>query len=212
MKIFYKVAISFIFACANISPAFADGVKTLKPDKVFAYYDKFLKLPPDKKNAIKVDYYLINNGGNIKAFNLIYKNQRLKIPYDKSGKILFAPNLDQMQNGLIEIAAVGKGGITIDAKPNLPLNSHYEIAQINDALSDLNSTMSLAGALSLALPKLNSVKFVGTSSGVAILRDGRRIPISENKNGIIFNPALSKYRGAVAVELNKNPIGLEYEK
>ncbi len=210
MKLFLP---SILLLSTIIAPnVYAQNAKLIPANKLYGFYDKFLELPPQKRDHIKIQYGLVIKEGKLEGLNLVYKGQKTKIEYDRNGKILTYPSYDALKNGQVEIIGVKKGGFSIDAIPLIPVSNRISVAIISDAISDFHSSLSVAGPLAIMVPKLNSIKFVGVNAAFAVFSDGRKMPITENDKGVIFNPNLAKYKGAVNVELAQTPTNIEYAK
>lgn len=204
---------SILLLSTIIAPnVYAQNAKLIPANKLYGFYDKFLELPPQKRDHIKIQYGLVIKEGKLEGLNLVYKGQKTKIEYDRNGKILTYPSYDALKNGQVEIIGVKKGGFSIDAIPLIPVSNRISVAIISDAISDFHSSLSVAGPLAIMVPKLNSIKFVGVNAAFAVFSDGRKMPITENDKGVIFNPNLAKYKGAVNVELAQTPTNIEYAK
>ena len=210
MKLFLP---SILLLSTIIAPnVYAQNAKVLPANKLYGFYDKFLELPPQKRDHIRIQYGLVIKEGKLEGLNLIHNGQKTKIEYDKNGKILTYPSYDALKHGKVEIIGVKKGGFSIDAIPLIPLSNRISVALISDAISDFHSSLSVAGPFAVMVPKLNSIKFIGANAAFAVFSDGRKIPITENDRGVVFNPSLAKYKGAVSVEFAQTPSNLEYAK
>ncbi len=214
MEILMKLFLPIILLLSSFfAPnAYAQNAKVLPANKLYGFYDKFLELPAQKRDHIKIQYGLVIKEGKLEGLNLIYKGQKSKIEYDKNGKILTYPSYDALKNGQVEIIGVKQGGFSVDAIPLIPISNRIDVALIRDAINDLHSSLSVAGPLAVLVPKLSSIKFVGANAAFAVFGDGRKVPITENNKGVIFNPSLPKYKGAVNVEFSQTPSSLEYAK
>ena len=76
MKLFLP---SILLLSTIIAPnVYAQNAKVLPANKLYGFYDKFLELPPQKRDHIRIQYGLVIKEGKLEGLNLIHNGQKTK--------------------------------------------------------------------------------------------------------------------------------------
>jgi hypothetical protein len=90
-------------------------------------------------------------------------------------------------------------GVALEVVPLLPLSQQIAARNLDLAIAKAGKGISaVAGVLSLAVPKLTGVSFIGAGSGTVRYADGKEAPLPVAK-------------GAVNVTLAKAPTKVEFK-
>jgi len=178
-------------------------------DKIFALLDKFYAMPPADRSLLAVRYNIMRDGKpapDLHAF-LVVGGKRTPIPVAADGKVERLPTS-------AELAAHAQ--VAIDAPPTVKFSNRLSldtaippapevnaatcaqaIAQANDAVR------RAAGVMAMLAPKVKAATFVGAGSGVAVLADGKTLPLPLIGGAPAYDPDAIK--GARTIRLARTP-------
>lgn len=174
--------------------------RMIEVKKIFGYYDIYLGLSPADRDGFSMTYRLTSRASNARP-QLFYVlgNVRTPISMSPNGTILNMPDLNMFRNGhVLRPAGQPSGGVTLDLEAIVPLSRSISAEAASNPLVDYEAAKRRAGPLSLVAPRLASIRFVGVTSGEAIMRDNRRVPLPTARGGgVLYTPSSQALRGGV---------------
>lgn len=194
------------------TPALAAN-KTLSAQRIFRYYDKYLSLPAAERSHFTVGYYLHQGDQGLAApVWLVQGGRRTPIPLRADGKILRLPTAAELADGQVEIGVdeATKLGLALGPEPVMAPSTDLDAHELALAIDQAAAGMKkMAGVMSLALPKLQTVTFPGAPSGEVVFADGRRAPLPLVKGVPTYNPTIQP--NAKRIHLAKPPVKLDID-
>lgn len=186
--------------------------KAVPTDKMFIYLDKFLKVPPQERSRMRLRYVLRDQGkplGGVKATLVEANGARTPLPVGDDGAFERLPTLAQLQGKskvvFEDLPADKKFSLSMSPAPALKPALEYDARELGLSVSESNAAMRKAAGpmLSVMVPKVAGIGFVGAQSGQAIYADGRAEPLPLTGGAPVFRPDVQK--GAVKVRLARMP-------
>jgi hypothetical protein len=184
-------------------------------NRIFARLDKFYAMPPADRSLLAIHYSITRGGkpaANLHAY-LVVGGKRTPIPVAADGEVERLPTP-------AELAAHAQ--VAIDVPPAVKLSNRLSldtaippalevnastcaqaIAQANDAVR------RAAGVMAMLAPTIKAVTFVGAGSGVAVLADGKAVPLPVIGAAPAYDPDAIK--GAKTIRLAKAPTLISLE-
>jgi hypothetical protein len=222
MTTFVRFAPAFVLCLMSMAsaPAFAQATNT-KPSpervidikKVFPFYDIYLGLPSGDRDGFKMTYRVGSRTSALRP-QLFYQigTTRTPIVISPTGVITTMPDTNMLRNGQVyKPAGQPSGSINLDLEPVIPLSRTISAADAVNPLNDYDAAKRRAGPLALIAPRISSIRFVGVSSGEAIMRDNRRVALpSAPTGGVLFTPSASAMRGVVSLSFSGMPTDAEF--
>jgi hypothetical protein len=209
MRIFWAVLFGTLLFTQS---AIAQKVRTIPAKNFFGYYDKYLSMPAADRDGVNISYSMFVKSGNLQGLNLVVNGQKTKLNRDNSGKFTKLPSLFEMQNGAVEMIGDGKGGVNLNAEPNILPARTIDANSINNSIDDLRKCMKLAGVLALAIPKLEALSFEGVNSANVIFNDGHKIQLNAKNNKIYIKPNQATFKNYVRIEFPNPPSKINFEQ
>lgn len=192
----------------------ASAVKSVGLTKAFPYLDAFLAYPAAKRTRFYIAFVARRGtkpAPDFRATIVAAGGQRTPLTLDHEGRVEQLPTLAQLRGGATlecdPSAADVKLGLEL--RPAAAAATHVDPNDLNLALAQANAAAaSIAGVMSFAVPKLDTVYFPGAGGGEAVFAGGRAAPLPVTVNQIAgkvpyFEPASSA--GARDVVLAKAP-------
>ncbi len=193
---------------AIATPALAE--KTGPAAKAFPFLEKFLKVPAGERARVRLGYTLSLNDkplANLKATLIEASGARTPLPVNASGAFERLPTLAQLEGGArlsLDLPEDAKVGTTLNFATQLNPATEYDARELAATVTEANMVIGkAAGPMGMLLPKMTGISFVKAAGGVAILADGRTLPLPLIKETPYFRP--EDFKGAVRVKLTKSP-------
>ena len=102
------------------------------------------------------------------------------------------------------LAEDAKVGIALKFATQLNPATEYDPREPTATVAEGNMVIGeAAGPMGMLLPKMTGISLVKAAGGVAILADGRTLPLPQIKETPCFRP--EAFKGAVRVKLTKTP-------
>ena len=208
-------ALSFVLVAAA-APALARE-KNIPAEKIFIYLDKFLKVPAQERSRMRLSYVLRNEGkpmGGVKVVLVESNGATTPLPIGDDGEFDRLPTLAQL-NGkarlVFDLPADKKFGVSMGPAPVLKLAQDYDARELALTVSESNAAMRKAAGpgLSLMVPKLPGIGFVGAQSGQIVYGDGRNEALPIVGGAPVFYP--EAHKGAVRVKLSRTPTMVAFD-
>ncbi|ATC32475.1 hypothetical protein CA606_09000 [Caulobacter vibrioides] len=201
---------------AAATPAFARE-KIIPADKLFPYLDKFMKVPAQERSRMRLRYVLRSEGkpfGGVKVSLVETNGATTVLPVGDDGEFDRLPTLAQL-NGkakvVVDVPADKKFGISMIPAPVLKLAQEYDARDLALTVSESNAAMRKAAgpALSLMVPKLPGIGFIGAQSGQIVYGDGRQAALEIVGGVPVFYP--EAHKGAARVKLSRTPTRVAFD-
>jgi hypothetical protein len=187
--------------------------KTVDAGKVFPLLADYLKLPAGERSHFAPVYYL--HQGQAPAVVpvwLIDNGQRTPIPVRADGRIELLPSLAALAHDKVEFGVDGatKLGVSLSVEPIVAPAADLDARELAAAVAQAAvGVRKAAGIKALAMPKIQSVTFVGAGSGEVEFADGRRAPLPLAHGAPSYNPATQP--NARRIRLAKVPLKLDLD-
>jgi hypothetical protein len=195
---------------AFAAPAFAAN-KQVEAGKVFTLLGAFQKLPAAARSTFTPAYYLRSGGQPLAApVWLVVDGKRTPLPLRADGRIERLPSGADLDHGKIEVGvdAATKLVVVFDVEPLMPPATDLDARELAAAVAQASlGARKSAGILSLVMPKLDVVVFIGAGSGEIEFADGHRAPLPVINGAPTYNPATQP--DAKRIRLTKVPTKLD---
>jgi hypothetical protein len=209
--VFLAVTLGLLAPLQSVSAdsAKSDAPRQIEAKKAFPYLDRYLALPADTRDGLKLTYKMqTKDGAPLPRMFYVMGNQRTPLLVAANGTVLNPPDLAFLTSGMLEIQSQQRrNSISLNIDPVIPLTRTVPVSAVNNALGDYASAVRQAApaAIGFMLPRLKGVTFSGVQTGYAVFPDGRRTALSRTKNGLSFEPNASNMRGAVTLVFEQTP-------
>ncbi len=207
-------ALSLVLVSAA-APAIARG-KSVPADKVFVYLDRFLKVPAQERSRMRLGYVLRSDGkplGGVKVVLVESNGATTPLPLGPDGEFDRLPTLAQLNSKarLVFLPADKKFGVSMGPMPVLKLAQDYDARELALTVSESNAAMRKAAGpgLSLMVPKLPGIGFVGAQGGQIVYGDGRTEALPIVGGAPVFYP--EAHKGAARVKLSRTPARVVFD-
>lgn len=189
--------------------------RLIDADKLFGLLDKFYAMPAADRSLLAVRYNVFHDGkpaSDLHVF-LVVGGKRTALPVAADGRFERLPTP-------AELAAHAQ--VAIEAPPTFKVSNRLSldtalppalevnagacvqaIAQGNDAVR------RAAGVMTMMAPKVKAVTFVGAGAGLAVLNDGKTVPLPFIHGAPAFDPVAIK--DARVIRLNRAPTLISLE-
>lgn len=208
-------ALSFVLMAAA-APAMARE-KNIPAERIFIHLDKFLKVPAPERSRMRLGYVLLSDGkplGGVKVVLVESNGATTPLPIGDDGEFDRLPTLAQL-NGksrlVFDLPADKKFGISMGPRPVLKLAQDYDARELALTVSESNGAMRKAAGpgLSLMVPKLPGIGFVGAQGGQIVYGDGRTEALPIVGGVPVFYP--EAHKGAARVKLSRTPTRVAFD-
>ena len=208
-------ALSFVLVAAA-APAMARE-KNILAEKIFIHLDKFLKVPAQERSRMRLGYVLLSDGkplGGVKVVLVESNGATTPLPIGDDGEFDRLPTLAQL-NGkarlVFDLPADKKFGISMGPTPVLKLAQDYDARELALTVSESNAALRKAAGpgLSLMVPKLPGIGFVGAQGGQIVYGDGRTEALPIVGGVPVFYP--EAHKGAARVKLSRTPTRVAFD-
>lgn len=208
-------ALSFVLVAAA-APAMARE-KNILAEKIFIHLDKFLKVPAQERSRMRLGYVLLSDGkplGGVKVVLVESNGATTPLPIGDDGEFDRLPTLAQL-NGkarlVFDLPADKKFGISMGPTPVLKLAQDYDARELALTVSESNAALRKAAGpgLSLMVPKLPGIGFVGAQGGQIVYGDGRNEALPIIGGVPVFYP--EAHKGATRVKLSRTPTRVAFD-
>ena len=208
-------ALSFVLVAAA-APAMARE-KNILAEKIFIHLDKFLKVPAQERSRMRLGYVLLSDGkplGGVKVVLVESNGATTPLPIGDDGEFDRLPTLAQL-NGkarlVFDLPADKKFGISMGPTPVLKLAQDYDARELALTVSESNGAMRKAAGpgLSLMVPKLPGIGFVGAQGGQIVYGDGRNEALPIIGGVPVFYP--EAHKGTTRVKLSRTPTRVAFD-
>lgn len=207
-------AATFLAAAAVASaPALAQAPsaeRSVEISKVFAHYDKYLKLPAAERSLWDLSYRLTLDDNAPTGAKVWYVRggARTPIAVAADGRLSPTPTLADYQNKtMIAVAAPGssKYGVRLEVVPKAPPAARVDAQTLAaSAVQATRGAKKAAGLIGLAVPKFERVYFAGATGAVVETPAGAKpLPVEGANKTPYFDP--KAWPGATVVAFEKAP-------
>lgn len=203
-----KAMILAAFLATAATPALAE--KTAPADKVLPYLEKYLKVPPTERSRVKLAYGLRRDGkpaSNLKVVMVEKTGARTPLPINDDGYFDRLPTVTQLAGDpslVFDVPADAKMGSVMDFQTQLKPAAEYDVRDLTATVTEANAVIGkVAGVAAFMVPKMSGIAFLKGEGGVAVLADGRTVPLPLANGAPYF--LLTDHQGAVRVKLTKTP-------
>lgn len=195
---------------SHAAPAADAALRAVALDRVFPYWDDYLDLPEDQRDAFQLRYEF--SGPENWALWLEEPDGSLIRIGGWPEQFLTPPErqyFDQSARLHVETADAGGMSVNLTMIPSAPLAQTYEVAALEAGMSQAQSAMrSIAGVASIFAPRLDTVtfRFNGPApEAVALLENGDRIDLPVEGSIVRFPARERRFRRAVSLEFGTTP-------
>jgi hypothetical protein len=206
--------------CLALAAAAAPAIareKSVPADKVFIHLDKFLKVPAQERSRMRLGYVLRSDGkplGGVKVVLVESNGATTPLPVGPDGEFDRLPTLAQLNSKaklVFDLPADKKFGISMGPRPVLKLAQDYDARELALTVSESNAAMRKAAGpgLSLMVPKLPGIGFVGAQGGQIVYGDGRTEALPIVGGAPVFYP--EAHKGAARVKLSRTPTRVAFD-
>jgi hypothetical protein len=163
--------------------AWAGAVKSVSLDKAFPYLQAFLTYPADKRTRFYIAFVArrgMKPAPDFRAMIVGPGAQRTPLALGPDGRVMRLPTLAELRGGatLDCDAAAGDVKLALELRPAAAAATHVDPADLDLSLAQANAAAAtIAGVLSFAVPKLDTVYFPGAGGGQAVFAGGRAAPL-----------------------------------
>lgn len=173
-----------ILAVAVLSASAATADPALKTKafpaaKLFPYYSNYLDLPSAQRDQFRMAYFLTAAAGPLSA-TLKRPGGDMPLVFEARGEISPLPTVTDLKTSQVELTA--RDGIklaeTIELVEATAPAQTLDAAVLKIGIDQARTAAhKAAGLLSAMVPDYQTVCFVGSGSGNAVLVDGRTVPL-----------------------------------
>jgi hypothetical protein len=209
-----RLAVAAAAALCLSSVAAHAEERLVDASRVFGFLTTYQALKPAERSGFTLGYALRQDGKPVRPDITLVETdgRRTPLPVDAEGRIMRLPTAAQMA-GKPQVAvnaAVGKVAVAMLVESTLRPAAEMPVAPFAPALAQVNAGVAAKlGMLAGLVPKVSRVTFVGVPSGVAVMADGRQVPLPGAKEGPTFDPEVLK--GARSVKFPKAPDHIRFE-
>lgn len=194
--------------------AWAGAMKSVSLDKAFPFLGAILAYPAAKRSRFYLAFVARRGAKpapDFRATIVTPGGQRTPLMLDRDAQVVRLPTLAELHgNCTLEWdEAAGDVKLGPELRPTAPAATHVDPADLNLSLIQANAAAaSIAGAMSFAIPKFDTVYFPGSGGGQTLFAGGRAAPLPITMNKVVgpmpyFTPSASA--GARDVVLAKAP-------
>jgi hypothetical protein len=190
------------------SPAMAAETKLVPAAKVFPFLESYLKLPAAERSRFTLAYRLTSGGKPVPGLKVwvVEANARTPLPIAADGRVGRLPTLAQLKSATLEFEAPQsqKFAIDLSVEPLVGPAAELDAGELAAAVAQASiGSKKAAGLIGFAVPRMECVKFVGVSGGVAVYADGRTAPLPTMAGAPVYAP--SAWKGVKAVRFSTAP-------
>ncbi len=182
--------------------------------KIFALLDKFYAMPPADRSLLAVHYNILHDGkpaSDLRAF-LVVGDKRTPIPVGEDGRVKSLPtpgDLAAHAQVAIEAPPGSKFSSRLSLDTAIPPAVEVNASTCAQAINQANDAVRRAVGVLAMLARFKAVTFVAAGSAVAVLADGKTVPLPLVGGAPAYDP--DGIKGAKTIRLARTPslIGLE---
>jgi hypothetical protein len=178
-------------------------------EKVFPLLDKFYAMPPAERSLLVVRYNIMRDGKPPADLHvaLVVAGRRTPVAVAADGRLERLPtpaDFAAHAQVAIDAPAGSKFSNRLSLDTAIPAALEVSPSTCILAISQANAAVRHAvGVMAMLAPKVKAVTFVGAGSGVAVLADGRTVPLPLIAGAPAYDPDAIK--GAKAIRLARTP-------
>ena len=178
-------------------------------DKVFPLLDKYYATPPADRSLLAIRYNVLRDGKPAPDFHafLVVAGKRTPIPVTADGKVERLPTPAEFTahaQVAIDAPPTAKFSNRLSLDTAIPPAPEVSATTCAQAIVQANDAMRrAAGVMAMLAPKVKAVTFVGAGSGVAVLADGKTVPLPLIGGAPAYDPDAIK--GARTIRLARAP-------
>jgi len=155
--------------------------QTVPASKVFPYLDTYLGLPTAERDHFRLAYTVVGEGSPSDV-RLTLKRPGGDVPMiiAADGRIVTEPTLADLKSAKVEMTAPKGGhyGIALNIVASEPAAQTLEVAPLKQGVDQARTAArKAAGLLAMAVPDFETVCFIGSVSGQALMADGKSVPL-----------------------------------
>lgn len=175
---------------------------------MFPFLLNYLNLPAAERSHFRLGYKLFVSGAKMSEVRLVLKyNGETPLGVAPDGTLSPLPSTAALKSKAPVTFTRPDGskmGLTLLITSSLPPANTYASADLKKSVEQARAgAKKAAGLMSMAVPNLDRVVFVGASGGQAIAADGAATALPKTKDGQpVFQP--SAHPAAVRVTLDKS--------
>lgn len=191
--------------------------KIIPAEKLFPYLDRFMKVPAQERSRMRLRYLLRSEGkpmGGVKVSLLEANGATTVLPVGEDGEFDRLPTLAQLNSKarvVVDVPADKKFSISMMPAPVLKLAQEYDARELALTVLESNAAMRKAAGpgLSLMVPKLPGIGFIGAQGGQVVYGDGRNAALDIVGGVPVFYP--EAHKGAARVKLSRAPTRVAFD-
>lgn len=186
-------------------------VKTVPAEKVFPFYEPYLKLAPAERSHMKMSYQFKVTGTEAKDLKIrLLSGQKVTpVTISPKGEPSVYPTLEDLKNKAqlqFEAPKEPKIAVSMQIVPTTPADTDIPVADLVKAIDQLNSgSRKMAGVLAMAIPKMNAIFVLGGTNGRAVMADGSQRPLPMVQAGKVAVFVPDNHKGATRLVFDTAP-------
>lgn len=200
-----------MLALALIAAAFAGTAmaeeRLIDAAKVFPMLDKLYAIPAADRSKIVAVYSIkAKDGHPAGPLTLVVGGKRAPLPIAADGRVERLPSPAEMAAHAQVATEAPKGAFSVGISLVTSIKPAQEISAAECALAvtQVNGAIQkAAGMMAMLAPKVKATTFPGAGSGVAVMADGKSVPLPLIKGAPAYDPDAIK--GAKTIRLAKAP-------
>lgn len=217
MSVFNRRGFALSLAALAVGSATTAHAETkdMPCSDMFPFLLNYLNLPAADRTHFRLAYRLGVSGAKLSDLRLVLKhNGETPIGLAPDGTLTPLPSAAALKAKAPVTFTRPDGSkmsLTLIIAASLPSATAYAATDLKKAVDQAHSgAKKAAGLISLAVPNLDRITFVGASGAQAIGADGKGVALPKTKDGYpIFQP--SAHASAARVTLEKAPVLLRID-
>jgi hypothetical protein len=183
--------------------------------KLFPMLDKYYATPPAERSKLALNYIVLRDGKPATGLTLalVAGGKRTPMPLSPSGKLERLPTAAELAGAQVAIDAPPgnfKLNVQLNLDTTIPPAPEISAAECAQAIDQVNAAIRRqAGLLALVAPRIKATSFPGAGSGVAVLADGKTVPLPLIKGAPAYDPAAIRNARTIRLAHTPSVVSLE---
>lgn len=175
------IAVGFSLIAGSAAAQSAVDTQTMAASKLFPFLDTYLALPASERDHFHMAYGVMGDGPPANVhLSLRRSSGDTPIAVSPEGLILTQPSAADLKSAQV-VMTTPKGShynISLRLLASEPLAQTLDVAPLKIGIDQARTAAkTAAGLMSMMVPDLETVCFVGAGSGQAVLTDGKAMPL-----------------------------------
>lgn len=207
--------LALVLIAASVAGAALAQERLVDAAKVFPMLDKFYSVPAADRSKLVTAYSVMTKDGHPATglhLALVTGGKRTPMPIAADGRVERLPTPAELA-AHAEVATDGpKGSFNIRLNLLTSIKPAQEISAADCALAvtQVNAAIQkAAGMMAMLAPKVKATTFPGAGSGMAVMADGKTVPLPLIKGAPAYDPEAIK--NAKTIRLAKSPSAVSLE-